>query len=101
MKKSFGELIREYREIAGLPLRKVAAHIDIDPSTLSKIERGERSAHKEMIPLLAEILKVSEQDLILSLLNGINCASMLLKQELKFRKCQILLAFKLKILLKV
>ena len=50
MKKSFGELIREYREIAGLPLRKVAAHIDIDPSTLSKIERGERSAHKEMIP---------------------------------------------------
>ena len=40
MKKSFGELIRELRENEGLPLRKVAAFIDIDASTLSKIERG-------------------------------------------------------------
>ena len=43
MKKTFGEIIREGREHEGLPLRKVAAFIDIDPSTLSKIERGERS----------------------------------------------------------
>ena len=81
MKKSFGELIREYREIAGLPLRKVAAHIDIDPSTLSKIERGERSAHKEMIPLLAEILKVSEQDLTLSLLSDTVAESLIYEEN--------------------
>ena len=69
MKKTFGEIIREGREHEGLPLRKVAAFIDIDPSTLSKIERGERSANKEMIPALAEILKISEHDLTLSLLS--------------------------------
>lgn len=69
MKKSFGELIREFREKEGLPLRKVAAFIDIDASTLSKIERGERSANKELIPALAEILKISNHDLTLSLLS--------------------------------
>lgn len=69
MKKTFGEIIREGREHEGLPLRKVAAFIDIDPSTLSKIERGERSANKEMIPALAEILKISKHDLTLSLLS--------------------------------
>lgn len=69
MKKSFGEFIRELREKEGLPLRKIASYIDIDPSTLSKIERGERSAHKELIPALAEILKTSEHDLTLSLLS--------------------------------
>lgn len=80
MKKSFGELIREYRETAGLPLRKVAAHIDIDPSTLSKIERGERSANKEMIPALAEILQVSEHDLTLTLLSD-NVVESLISEE--------------------
>lgn len=69
MKKSFGEFIRELREKEGLPLRKIAAFIDIDASTLSKIERGERSAHKEMIPALAQILKTSAHDLTLCLLS--------------------------------
>lgn len=45
-------------ENAGLPLRKVAAYIDIDPSTLSKIEREERSVNKEKTN---EILKVTEE----------------------------------------
>ena len=31
---SFGEHIRKLREDLGLPLRKVAAALDIDPSTL-------------------------------------------------------------------
>jgi transcriptional regulator with XRE-family HTH domain len=53
----------------GLPLRKVAAVLDIDPSTLSKIERGERSANKEMIPLLAELFKEDIETLGLILLS--------------------------------
>ncbi|KQK26414.1 XRE family transcriptional regulator [Chryseobacterium aquaticum] len=69
MKKSFGEFIRELRENEGLPLRKVAAFVDIDASTLSKIERGERTASKEIIPLLAKILIVSEYELLLILLS--------------------------------
>jgi transcriptional regulator with XRE-family HTH domain len=62
-KESFGEYIRKLREGKGLPLRKVAAKLDIDPSTLSKIERGERIANKEMIPFLSEVLEVDEDNL--------------------------------------
>lgn len=69
MKKSFGEFIRELREKQGMPLRKVATFVDIDSSTLSKIERGERSANKELIPALSEILEISEHDLTLCLLS--------------------------------
>ena len=42
--ETFGEYIKKAREIIKLPLRKVAAHLDIDTSTLSKVERGERPA---------------------------------------------------------
>lgn len=66
---SFGEHIRTLRESLRLPLRKVAAELDIDPSTLSKIERGERSANKEMIPILATIFGVGENVLGLILLS--------------------------------
>lgn len=55
---AFGDRIRFLREKSELPLRKVAAALDIDPSTLSKIERGERSASKEMIFTLAELFNV-------------------------------------------
>ena len=69
IKESFGEHIRKLREENGLPLRKVAALLDIDPSTLSKIERGERSANKEMIPVLAELFKEDTETLSLILLS--------------------------------
>ena len=59
-KESFGEHIRKLREEKGLPLRKVAAELDIDPSTLSKIERGERIANKEMIPYLSSLFGEDE-----------------------------------------
>lgn len=68
-KKSFGEYIRALRESQKLPLRKVAAALDIDPSTLSKIERGERSANKEMLPSLADLFKENEEDLGLILMS--------------------------------
>ena len=54
----FGELIRKHREIKGLPLRKVAAKLDIDTSILSKIERSERFATSELIPILSEQLEI-------------------------------------------
>ena len=58
--KSFGEYIRRVREEKELPLRKVAAALDIDTSILSKIERNERVAIKEMIPILADTLERPE-----------------------------------------
>ena len=67
-KESF-EYIRALRENQKLPLRKVAAALDIDPSTLSKIERGERTANKEMLPLLADLFNESEEELGLILMS--------------------------------
>jgi transcriptional regulator with XRE-family HTH domain len=60
---SFGEYLRNRREQLGLPLRKVAAELDIDTSILSKIERSERVATKEMLPTLAKTLEVQEKEL--------------------------------------
>jgi transcriptional regulator with XRE-family HTH domain len=54
----FGEYIRNKRELLGLPLRKVAAELDIDTSILSKIERNERVATKEMLPILSSVLNI-------------------------------------------
>ena len=61
--ESFGEYIRKCREEKDLPLRKVAAKLDIDPSTLSKIERGERVAHRDMIPIFAHIFNRNKEEL--------------------------------------
>ncbi|MFW6247021.1 MAG: helix-turn-helix domain-containing protein [bacterium] len=80
IKESFGEHIRKLREENGLPLRKVAAVLDIDPSTLSKIERGERSANKEMIPVLADLFKEDTETLGLILLSD-KVAYDLMKEE--------------------
>jgi transcriptional regulator with XRE-family HTH domain len=57
---TFGEYIRNLREEAELPLRKVAAQLDIDPSLLGRIERNERQPTKEII---AGIAKIFKQDL--------------------------------------
>lgn len=60
---SFGEYLRNRREQLGLPLRKVAAELDIDTSILSKIERSERVATKEMLPTLAKTLEIQEREI--------------------------------------
>ncbi|MCK4664866.1 MAG: helix-turn-helix transcriptional regulator [Bacteroidales bacterium] len=64
--KSFGDYIRKLRIDLDLPLRKVAAYLDIDPSTLGKIERNERKAPKELINKLAKILKANSKELLIS-----------------------------------
>jgi transcriptional regulator with XRE-family HTH domain len=60
---SFGEYLRNRREQLGLPLRKVAAELDIDTSILSKIERSERVATKEMLPTLAKTLEIQDKEI--------------------------------------
>jgi transcriptional regulator with XRE-family HTH domain len=62
-RESFGKHIKKLRDQHKLPIRKVASVLDLDPSTLSKIERGERKANKEMIPLLAELFNEDEKKL--------------------------------------
>ena len=61
--ETFGEYIRQLRTNAGLPLRKIAAQLDIDPSILGRIERNERKANKELIAKMATIYNKDEKDL--------------------------------------
>lgn len=61
---TFGEFIRELRENLKLPLRKIAAELDIDPSLLGKIERNKRHPTKEQIKRLAQIFKQDEYFLL-------------------------------------
>ena len=61
--ETFGEYIRRLREGRNLPLRKVAAQLDIDTSTLSKVERGDRPISIEYLKPLSEILLVELKEI--------------------------------------
>lgn len=61
---TFGEIIRNLREESGLPLRKIAAQLDIDPSLLGKIERNQRQPTKEQIRKLSLIFNKNESLLL-------------------------------------
>lgn len=63
MKFTFGTYIKNKRIQLGYPLRKVASYINIDTSTLGKIERDERKLSIELLPLLSEILETSKNEL--------------------------------------
>ncbi len=60
---SFGEYIRTLRENVNLPLRKVAYELDIDTSTLSKIEKNERNANEHIIDGISRIFGINKADL--------------------------------------
>ena len=68
-KISFGKYIRELRENANLPLRKVAAELDIDTSTLGKIEKNQRTANEKIIDGIAKIFHIDKSDLKLRYLS--------------------------------
>jgi transcriptional regulator with XRE-family HTH domain len=59
----FGAYIKAIRESKGIPQRIVAHRLNIDTSTLSKIELGERQVIIEMIKGLAEILEIDYKEL--------------------------------------
>ena len=59
----FGNRIRALREKKGLVLRKVAAQLDIDTATLSKIELGDRQAKRQHLIVLSQLYGVDLQEL--------------------------------------
>ncbi|MDP4581634.1 MAG: helix-turn-helix domain-containing protein [Saprospiraceae bacterium] len=67
--KTIGEKLRHIREEKELPLRKVAALLDIDVAILSKMERGERRITKEVVLKLANIYDYNADDLLVSFLS--------------------------------
>lgn len=62
--QSLGEKIRDLRESKKLPLRTVAASLDIDQAILSKIERGLRKATRDQVVKLAHFFSINENDLL-------------------------------------
>ena len=62
--ENIGDKLRKLREENELPLRKVAALIDIDVAILSKMERGERKLTKEVVQKLAKIYKHDTDELM-------------------------------------
>ncbi|WP_353850679.1 helix-turn-helix transcriptional regulator [Flavobacterium sp.] len=67
--ETIGEKLRHIREEKELPLRKVAALLDIDVAILSKMERGERRITKEVVLKLADIYDYNADDLLVSFLS--------------------------------
>ena len=62
---AFGELLRQYRNAAGLTQEDLAARAGLNPDTISLLERGERRRpHRYTTRSLAEALGLSQQDLI-------------------------------------
>ena len=58
MKETFGEYIHILRVENGLTLTKLAAALDLDQSTLSKIENCKRNVPGEILPKLSIIFNL-------------------------------------------
>jgi transcriptional regulator with XRE-family HTH domain len=97
--ENIGGYIRQLREQENMPLRKLAALLDIDQSTLSKLERGERPVSRPMIPIIAKTFGLNEKDLIVRYMGRLlayqiaeeQCAEEILKaaeEEVRYIKKQ-------------
>jgi transcriptional regulator with XRE-family HTH domain len=69
--ETIGVKIRNLREGADMPLRKLAALLDVDQSTLSKIERNERKPNIKMIEEISKIFNVDKDELLISFYSDI------------------------------
>jgi|SRR5690554_1549233 len=63
MKETLGEYINQLRSENRLTLTKLAAALDIDQSTLSKIENRKRNVPIEILPKLATVFKLDLKQL--------------------------------------
>ncbi|MBI1836214.1 MAG: helix-turn-helix transcriptional regulator [Flavobacteriia bacterium] len=61
---NFGDQIKTLREKNNLLQRQVASSLDVDTAMLSKIERGDRRAKREYIPILAKLFDYDEKELV-------------------------------------
>ena len=69
--KTFGETLRKLREDRDMPLRELASILEIDQSTLSKIERNERKASKEHIEKISDVFNIKEKELRINFMSDV------------------------------
>ena len=86
--KSLGELLRKLRVEKKVPLRTVAAFLDIDQAILSKIETGKRRANRNQVVQLAEFFKLDKEDLLVPWLAD-KVVYELAHEELAFKALQV------------
>ncbi len=61
----FGTRLRESREEKELLLRQLAATLEIDTALLSKIERGDRRANRDLVEKVGIALSAKKDELII------------------------------------
>jgi transcriptional regulator with XRE-family HTH domain len=61
----FANKIRELRERKQMLQRHVSAALDMDNAMYCKIEKGDRRAKREQIPMIAEILQADPEELLI------------------------------------
>ena len=64
MSTIFGNKIKTLRENKQIPQRQLASALQIDTATYCKIEKGDRRAKREQLPVLAKLLEVDSKELI-------------------------------------
>ncbi|HZU07231.1 MAG TPA: helix-turn-helix transcriptional regulator [Chloroflexota bacterium] len=63
MDERFATLLRHYRERAGLSCNELARAVDVDPSYISRLERGEREPpRRRVVDRLASALQLSREE---------------------------------------
>ena len=70
IKPSIGNYLQNLRKERKLSLRKVADHIGIDVSMLSKIEHGERQLQNHMLKGISEIFELDYRKLQIDYLSS-------------------------------
>lgn len=60
----FIERIKQLREENQMPQRQLAAVLEIDTATYSKIEKGERRVKAEQVVVIAELLQTDKEELL-------------------------------------
>lgn len=58
-----GSRLKELRESARLPQKKLAALLDIDTATYSKIENGQFELRKDFVPVIEEFYGLEKDSL--------------------------------------
>lgn len=67
--RKFRRLYHIVKRTGKLPLRQLTALLDIDQSTLSKLEHGERPASRQMLPIIAKTFNVDEKEHVIKFLS--------------------------------
>ena len=56
--------IKQFREDCQMPLRQLAAALEIDTATYCKIEKGIRCVKRDQVIIIAKILKTDQNELL-------------------------------------